>query len=462
MPKNNNPPEVVTDEDLALTESEAIDSALEGIPDLEPGAQIPSPPQRAAKAKEEQSGEPTPKPAKAKAKEPAPPPPADDKKKKGKIEEHPAPPPPAEKKKPAASEPPQPPEGKPVDPDKIKIQTDEEIEAELAAAPKPKFQSTKEENAWIQKETKIRELNRARRAEAERTAKLERELEDLRKQVPSEEDRKQVQSMREYFQNTAVEQMVVPKYQQKLGKIHSDVVTLLAEAGLPKESIDYINQRGGPFVFSESDNPMGKTTEGEWFEEEVYSRMSRAQRATFDKLLGEASTALRERDRELQTGRQHKNEYLSKREKETRAAFEQITQARWKERADELPAFIPREPIPIPDDATPEERAELEEENKILTEAGEYAKKNVLVIAAKDRADVAFDGAYAKYLQFKLIKTLDKYEAEKKRADELQEELDAIENASDFRQARNAAPPPERESDNKGKSTEEVLDAEFG
>jgi hypothetical protein len=350
---------------------------------------------------------------------------------------------------------------------------DPDLEKDLAKF-KAKSPQTEEGISALKKF--VRERNREFKTNAKQ---LQDDLEAARNQVTElknkvlpDDERARIDQMQEYVRNVAIENdpEFQQKYDQAINKIDSDLVQTLKGWGMKEQVAKVISERGGIVKFSESDAPAGAAfknedkspmTEQQFFEKYVFGPLSPVQQHQVTQLLLAAKSKSRERDEEINQAKAKAPEFLKTRQEKAVKEFNNRAQARLTELVKSLPEDMPRDVMPIPKDATKEEKARLEEANKAFEEANQYVIEKVMANTPEDRAEVAFYAALGKHLLLtergKLTKDRDDW---KKRAEDAETELSEIKASSSMSRHRLApTPKPNAHPPGKKMTTEEAVDA---
>jgi hypothetical protein len=262
----------------------------------------------------------------------------------------------------------------------------------------------------------------------EKLSTVERELADLKPKIgqPDPEVSKKISTMeaelaqyRAMFTNERSPEFI-EKYDKPLAAADTQGTELLVKHGLPQEHIDKIKALGGlknvpPEAMSQWINAVSKTNleDGE---------------ALKKAYLGSRELT-KEREKALEEVKLKPQEFLAKQEQETTAKFQDYTQqmaAHVAERTKDIPWCKIQE---IPANATPEQKAQIEEQNKFYQES--EARFQAMLYPKTPQARV--ETALAACLSFKLAKDLqvtqNAVEYYKNQYEQAQASLDGIKKA---------------------------------
>lgn len=306
----------------------------------------------------------------------------------------------------------------------------------------------------------------------ERLQAAEKDRDELKTQVPSDEERRRTEALLDNIRNTAIEQdpEFQVKYDEAINKIGGDLTETLRGWGMKEQVAKVISDRGGIISFADSQTAVGKQftnedgsemTEQQFFEKYIFAPLSDMQKQQVTSMLVAARSKNRERQAEIQRVKANAPEFLKKRHETAIKTFNTRAQSTLTKLISELPEDMPRDVMPIPEKATKEERARIEADNEDFKAANNYILEKIMANTPEDRAEVAFYAALGKHL---LLKERKRYKDDaaslRDRAEKAEKALNDIKDAQRISTKRNAPitrdghKPPDRKM-----TDEEAVDA---
>lgn len=264
----------------------------------------------------------------------------------------------AEPPKPGTATPPEPKtEGTPPAPPVPPTKPTEPPDPEIDAIEKPRGMSPKNDGNWDALRTVAKREKAARVAAEEALAARELEASKLPEHVE-----KELTGLREMRRALDLrnDPYIKQTYDTPIASTKQQIYDLLAECGMSKEKIDKMDAAGGP----SSETP-------KWWDEEVFTRLKesedpkeQAAAMLLQQMLGKHAQLQFERNLELNKAAKGESDWLKKRDEESRQQQQQERDFMVSRLAEIQKTQPWANPVEIPANATPEQRAQAEAHNE--------------------------------------------------------------------------------------------------
>lgn len=346
-------------------------------------------------------------------------------------------------------------------PDEVKP-ADKPPIAQITPEPSGNFESMEQFDERVEgiqapkgQEQNVRGIKQAWRKEHELVLNLDKEkqslqskLKELEGKIPSEQDMAKWKGYEKIVETSMVEQLPKWKeYDEAATKFEGEVADMLKGCGVPEQTIEAINKRGGIAEFASSNKPAGPKfknedgspmTEAEWFEQNVVNahKLNQPDRIKLFSLIDKAKEKRSEKDRDMATAREQGGEALKKESETWRTHVITSMKGKLEEvMKKELPRFdYPLEKPKILATDTPEEKKEKEGMIERWDKADKFISE-----AASAMATTALKPEYAAEFAFKAAfydEVMSSRENDRKamkdlqlKVDELQAFKDSVKNA---------------------------------
>lgn len=323
---------------------------------------------------------------------------------------------------------------------------DNKLEEELGKiVPKGKAQ----EEGFPPLKEHIRKLNTRIKTEFEpQLAEAQKKIKELEGKALPEDRLKDFEALQDYIRHTSIENDPEFKrtYDKKVQGVESDAIDFLTKVGMDAKVADLIKSKGGVLKFSQSQEVVKvgdvDMTLQQYFDKYIFGGLQESSKHQLGAIMAKGHSVERERQEAIDQAKANAPEYLTKKQQEAMNRFNTEAGGRMKELIGEMPEDLPREIVEIPEDASPEEKARLEEQNSDFKEADAYISKMAYASTGKDKAEVAFYAALGKFLLKNRGKDKEAITALTKRAEEAEAELEGIRNAQSMGRRRGAPPVP--------------------
>lgn len=268
---------------------------------------------------------------------------------------------------------------------------------------------------------------------------LKKQVEELSSKTVKPEQEEEYKKLKGFYE--AFNLQDDPEFNEKHSKAieaeQSAALELLGQWNLPKTAQDYIAKNGGIYEFSISDKLMPPTvtnedgsrmTHAQWYSQNIEKAYTPAQKRVIDSRLFKIQAKIDERDQALRDAKSNRENFIKEREEKAKKANEDFGKR--------IMAHIPKvtkeiggdiEMKQIPENATPEQKAAIEDHNKKFTEAQQIAKKYISDITPENLTEAAAWAAYGKVVARPRISELEKSLTESnKKIEELTQKIEGI------------------------------------
>lgn len=304
---------------------------------------------------------------------------------------------------------------------------------------------------------------------------LKDEVEELKKRVIPEDQINNWKAIERQVELTAVESL--PKwaeYDKAIDSISNTALDFLKKNGISEQKLKIIEDRGGVVRFANSEKKAGSAwknpdnspmTEAQWFKSQVFAGLDDMQRAEFSQLTASAYQKQREKVDAIEDAKKRAPEMLAAERETNMKTFNTRANAALKQfQATEMKEMgLPEEPPTVPEDGTPEEKAEAQRLLDAWTEGEKYIKENILVNSPEDRANVVVRAAFSNFLKTENKRLTKELADARKRAEAAEGKIEGIRKSRQIGSLRNASivEPNDKVPDH-AKTDEEVVGERFG
>ncbi len=330
-----------------------------------------------------------------------------------------------------------------------KAATEEVTEEELDVQPHDKPKTAKRIKALLGKIEKannmVAETKKEAEAKAARLAELEAELTKVKSIDPTqnEEIKKQLDELKVYRRRYALENdpEVKQKFDSRVESAEKSIKDTLAKRGAGEALIKLIDEEGGWLKFMDSQRDItlanGETMKASEVAEAIKKALPYSERRAVEAMEIEQVATRRERERYFQEETSKANEYFTKLEKEQQAAREQqqrqIDEARklietWRDKVMRDTDWLKVKEVPA--NATPEQKAAIEDENKYTKQLTSLIDKHLNANKLDDMLEVVMDSVRYHQERRQAARLLDEKKRLETQLAEKQAELDRFKKAA--------------------------------
>lgn len=246
-------------------------------------------------------------------------------------------------------------------------------------------------------------------AKAKRLSELEDELKKVKSVDPLQDERvkAQIEELSQYRRRYAIEKdpEFKSKFDGRIESAESSVMDTLKNNGAPEWLTNAIKAEGGWVKFANSGRPItlntadGKQTiTAAQFAEQIINDLPFSDKKAIEAATIEQIQLNREKSRYVEENTKVASEYFRKQEEEAAKRNEaqqkavqenqQLIESWIKEQSEKNPHLKLRE---VPANATPEERAAIEDDNRYTTQLNSLQRKFLAASSAKDALEVVHD-----------------------------------------------------------------------
>jgi hypothetical protein len=283
-------------------------------------------------------------------------------------------------------------------------------EEELQVLPHDKPKTAKRIQALLKRiDTVNSEVTKTRaeaKEKADKLAELEKKLGEVKTVDPKTEEavKQQRDELAMYRRRYDLEKdpEVKTKFDSRIESSEKSVLDSLSKAGLGQPLLDVIKEHGGWMKFAESNTPLtlkdGKVSPASDVAEAILQMLPLAQRKGIEAAMMEQIQTKRDRDRYFQEEQAKASEYFKKKDEEaakgTEAYQQQVKEAAgkiegWHKEVTTKNEWLREKEIPA--NATPEQKAAIEEDNKYTRQLNQVLKNSLSAKTIEESLDIVFD-----------------------------------------------------------------------
>lgn len=330
-----------------------------------------------------------------------------------------------------------------------KAKEEDVTEEELAVLPHDKPKTARRIKTLL---TKVDEANalvvetkKEAEAKAARLAELEKELEKSKTADPlqNEEVKKALEDLKMYRRRYELEKdpEVKTKFDSRVESAETSIKQTLSKRGAGEALIKLIEEEGGWLKFADSNRDItlanGDVVKAAELADTIRKALPVGERRAIEALEIEQVQTKRERERFFEEETKRANEYFAQTEAKTKAEREQqqklMEEGRklidgWREKVVKENDWLQEKQPPV--DATPEQKAAIEEDNKYTKQLQGLINKALTANKLDDMLGIVFDSVRYHQERRQSARALDRVKALEAQLAEKQAQLDKFKKAS--------------------------------